>query len=889
MVELWNAPEFLIGCLLFLGILSFSPFGLFFFCSSSLVALLWTLTSHHGIHPGAFSFFDLSLTTYRQLFAVLVTSVGGIVGIYSHFYISEERKKFFGLMALFQTACFLAVIADHGLFLFTAWELTSLTSFFLIGLKGTPESKRNAWQALFVTALGGAFLFAAIVLLGKSYHTYSLQLLTEASSQPLLAVDRVIFICLLIAAMAKSAQWPLHFWLPSAMVAPTPISAYLHSASLVNLGVFLIGLFWMHFKHDFIWHVLLCTVGLISFSYGAVRAFFSEHTKCALAFSTFSQLGLILMLFGLANAKAYAAAILLLIAHALYKSFLFLSIGMREKFSSMAALPWSLMIAAVLSAIGLPAFFGFYGKELVLEFVFGPFPAQNAKYFTWITATIGFVFQTAFLFLLMTKHSFGNDGIRFQKTSASYRTLLLSAAPLSIFGFILGVLPFPVFHALKKIIPDFEWQSPESLSGGVIGGIAYLTVGLLLGAYEYRTNFFRSSIARFRKRFSFIFGAISNALYFVGITIASFLKIIFVSHESLLKKTSYGILFLGAACIWYAADPSFVLPDLSVFHWKHLIFSLTLLSLGSAAFGLCFLNPIPLQIIALGCIGYIVAFAYAVFGAPDLVLTQILIETVSVILLMLGWLIHSRQTPSSEHVSGRVFGRVSLKIARLKSLLVWAFSGTIAFVLLAGFQLSPWTLGPKLSSLYFYENAVKAGGINLVNLVIVDFRGLDTLGEITVFAAAYFAVTVLVKRLKISESRSSALFSDSRWLQKLSPLLSAVLTLAALWLFFRGHNAPGGGFIGGLLMALALFLLRCTSEKKLPHLWMTAGGLLIAYVTSILPMMNGVFFQSFQWPAIGPTSLFFDAGVFFTVTGALCGLFDYFSRLYLLNIGAPQK
>lgn len=857
----------------FLYALSFTRIGFWSYSIASLTAIVIGIFCPSGVFNLELGFFvrdAFAFDSYRQLFFLIISGLGFIIGLYSKNYFNSksDAQKFYGLVGLFQWSCLLTVVSNHFFLLALAWEFTSIISYLLIGFdRRSKEAQKGAIQAFLVTSLGGLSLIAAAVLIQSKMGNIRInEFIAHADILKDITGIKTILWLLMTAIVTKSAIFPFHFWLPGAMKAPTPVSAYLHSATLVKLGVFLTGLFWGTFNGLPVWHIVLSGAGLLSFAWGAAMALFQKDLKSGLAHTTFSQLGLIVMLFAQRSELAFAAGIMVLVAHALYKSSLFLSVGIFQKLIGSQDLKeisgigkiskglWFIVGISCLSMAGAPPFLGFLGKEMTLEILSGPFVAQGAQIFSWICFAVGALATIAFAILFGTKPFVGSEP-ELKKTASPL--LIWSLIPAAILTMLFSFVLFP----FKKIVLDRGAQIPETLgiplSHGLNLGLgisfAFLIIGGGIAFLLYKWPQFWQIKAEYDWRI------IKISTYFQKI-IFQYLESIsdFLVRRSLHISDYYAIGSLIAA---YLAFTFYFLPPnrpmtYEIFNLNHgiLIVSLfvaAVLSVVAYAF-----QNIAVSIFIVSAIGYVIAYSFAVFGAPDLVLTQLLIETASLILMILAWLNFRRESSKQKWDTG-----------------LWALSSLTSIAVLFAFYSLKDPGFEKLSSLYFFENAKDfAFGTNLVNVIIVDFRGLDTLGEISVLAIAYLACEALCSRIQSLPKEIAAYPATTHWMKQMSKLFVFALVAFGVFYLLRGHHLPGGGFIGGLLCALALFVRMIVFAKKSHSLTLTGCGLFIAYLAALFPLLLGKeFFESFK-TVFGPSSLFFDIGVFFVVAGSISGI-----------------
>ncbi|MGA0163195.1 MAG: hydrogen gas-evolving membrane-bound hydrogenase subunit E [Bdellovibrionota bacterium] len=875
--------------ILFLGILLALSLASFFRASALLFSLS-SLAGFIGIHfvhwnqsglPWELLTFDSS--SFRLFFGSLVTGLGFLVGLYSKAYMngSSDLRRLFGLIGLFQWSCLLLIFSNHAILLVIAWEITSLMSFFLIGFKTDSEkAQKGAFQALLITGSGGLCLLGAMILLGESIGSYQLSnILSQAQTLSGSPVFQASMILVALAVMTKSAQFPFHFWLPGAMAAPTPISAYLHSATLVKLGLFLAGLFWPLFRNEALWHVGLSSIGFITFAWGAFFSIFQTQLKAGLAHTTFSQLGLILVFLVQRSEESFQIGCLLLLAHALYKFVLFLNVGVFTHFQNQQDIrflggwkkrsPVLFLIATIscLSMAGLPPLLGFLGKEMALmRLLTAPFMAESARYFSlsmfFIGALFTITFASLFLFKVFLERPKENPDVAPIKLGFSMSFAMLVPALLSI------VISLKT-ESLKTWLSDLAQSSmmlkleafPLHINSALIISLVLVGAGIALAALLIRSSSFWNQLDKASFK-NFKLEQIFQKLVFERAPkICSRITYVF---EELFWKFGLGVLFLClllSGFFWM----SFNLADVfnfKTFNLVHLHFSLSLFFAGVIALILYFYYGQFLRIFLLGLIGFIVAFSFALFGAPDLVLTQILVESCSLALLVLAWINSKRPFPPET----RSFGAWVISIA------------TACFIVLI-FQNIESLYQTKLAALYFFENSLQvAKGANIVNVILVDFRGLDTLGEISVLAIVYFGCASLHERYTGAKNLL-AYPHTTDWMRRLGFVLAIGLTVFGLFFLIRGHNYPGGGFIGGLLFALALFLRSIFTAKKIFPVFWTLLGLSLAYVSASFSGISATFFESLKYFGPITTPFLFDTGVFFTVAGSLSGLLEILLKL----------
>lgn len=696
-------------------------------CGAVLLALVpvarWAAT---GLVASAeLSWFSALGVGYRlradglsALFALLVAGVGVLVVLYARAYLEHEPRApaFFAYLLLFAGSMLGLVLADDLLTLYVFWEGTSLASFFLIGFHDERwEARQASVRALVVTVVGGLAMLAGFLLLGLEAGTFRVSELVPRTVQGSPRYPWVLGL-VLAGAFTKSAQIPVHFWLPGAMVAPTPVSAYLHSATMVKAGVFLLLRLLPVLGGTELWRTWILPVGLGTFLFGAVVAVLQDDLKALLAYGTVSALGLATALVGTGTAVGRDAAVLYLVNHAAYKGTLFLVAGavehetgtrqIRHLRGLARAMPATAALAAVsvFSLAALPASGGFVAKDLAAKAL-----GHGLEGWLWVGAVVTAAFGARFLQVF-----FGSGEAEHRHEPAG---LWLPALPLAVLCVLFGTwrqLPEAVvgwLGAPHSVWPKFSWGKVAPALLAAVGGAGVAWFGGTVSSRwpEARWNGDR------------VFDALQAAL----LRFADAL-----THLSLTGRLrDYLVVILGVAAVGAG------LPVLAHARWPEagrLSFEAAFVGIGVAAVLVTVLSrSLVAAVVALGAVGYSVVFLFMGLRAPDLALTQMLVETVSLVLfLAVVTRLLSTDVPDRHPLAG---------LDLLVSVGVGVVAGALAFQL---------TTGPPSQRLaeFFARNAKLAGGTNLVNLVLVDFRGLDTLGEITVLGIAALGVLALARR-----------------------------------------------------------------------------------------------------------------------------------------------
>ncbi|MBK5438623.1 monovalent cation/H+ antiporter subunit A [Pseudomonas sp. TH32] len=899
------------------------------------VALLYPQIAHGGVIREEFMWlpslglnFVLRMDGFAWLFSMLVLGIGTLVSLYARYYMSPEDPvpRFFAFFLAFMGAMLGLVISGNLIQIVFFWELTSLFSFLLIGYwHHRADARRGAYMALMVTGAGGLCLLAGVMLLGHIVGSYDLDQVLAAGDQIRAhSLYPIMLALVLIGALSKSAQFPFHFWLPHAMAAPTPVSAYLHSATMVKAGVFLLARLWPSLSGSEEWFWIVGGAGAITLLLGAYCAMFQNDLKGLLAYSTISHLGLITLLLGLNSPLAAVAAVFHILNHATFKASLFMAAGIIDhesgtrdirKLSGLFKLiPFTATLAMVASAsmAGVPLLNGFLSKEMFFaETVFISATAW-VEIALPVIATIAGTFSVAYALRFTVDVFFGPKATNLPHTPHEpprwmrapvellvFTCLLVGIFPAQVVGSILAAAALPV---VGGELPEYSlaiwhgWNAPMimslvAMSGGVV---LYLLLRkqLKLGRFKYppiisyfngKRGFERCLVVMMRgvrkieKRISTKRLQTQLFLLVLAAVIAGLIPML---HSGISwgdrPKIPGSIVFvtlwlLAIACALGAA-------------WQakyHRLAALTMVSV---------------------C-GLMTCVTFVWFSAPDLALTQLVVEVVTTVLILLGlrWL-----PRRIEEVSPLPSSLRKARIRRLRDLLLSTVVGG-GMALLSYAMLTRQTPN-DISSFYLSRALPEGGGSNVVNVMLVDFRGFDTLGEITVLGAVALTVYALLRRFRPSKE-SMELPAQQRQLAPdvatdlvnprqasdtalgfmmvpavLVRLLLPIALVVSFYLFMRGHNQPGGGFVAGLVMSVAFILQYMVAgtqwvEAQMslrPMRWM-GFGLLSATLTGLGALLAGYPFLTthtwhFSLPVLGDihvaSALFFDVGVYAMVVGS---------------------
>jgi len=680
------------------------------------------------------------------LFAWLICGIGVLVFLYAGSYLEGDPRlgRFYAHLTLFFASMLGLVLADNVILLFIFWELTSLSSFLLIGYDHHRVEARNAaLQTLLVTGLGGLALLAGLILLASAAGSYELSVLiargSEVRTDPVFAAAMILVI---VGAMTKSAQFPFHFWLPSAMEAPAPVSAYLHSATMVKAGVYLLARLTPIGAGSWLWDAV-AVVGLITMLAGFVLALPQRDAKRLLAFSTVGALGMFTMMIGLGTAEAVYAALALLLAHAFYKASLFLLAGAFEHATGSRdvgewrglwrSMPGPAAAAALAAAslAGLPPLFGYVAKEQALGALLGH-PVSAGVFLAGFAAAGACAAAVAAVLVVRPLSGVAGE--------VHAPGLLLWAPPalLALLGAVAGLSPGIFDHWLIQPAAQSATRtrvlSHLSLWHG-FDAVILLSLGILLaGALLYWRLAAVAAAAR-RLRIVARYGPLRGYEAALGGVNRLAVETTRLLQSGKLRNYLLIVLLTTSGLAFHALITRGGL-DLRT-DWKGLQPHEGVLAGAVAAAAVAaLLFPSRLAAVAaLGVVGLGVAVIFLLYGAPDLAMTQFVVEALTVMLLVLV-LYHLPR-----------FSGFSSRRARLRDLAVSLAAGSL--LTLALLSVNGIEGDASLREFYAANSYTAAHGRNIVNVILVDFRALDTLGEITVLAIAALGVFSLLKlRLK---------------------------------------------------------------------------------------------------------------------------------------------
>ena len=832
----------------------------------------------------------LRLDGFSFLFCLLITGIGALVVVYAGAYLAEEadsdRARFLALVLFFMTAMLGAVLADDLLVLFLFWEATSVLSFLLVGFDaGSASARRSALMALRVTAGGGLALLAAILLIGATLGTYSM---TEAVARaPELARSpwiAPIMAGLLVGAFTKSAQFPFHFWLPNAMQAPTPASAYLHSATMVKLGVYLLARFEPVIGAVPGGRDTLVAVALATMLVGAYQALRAENFKAVLAYSTVASLGILVMLVGLDGPMASVATVGFILAHALYKATLFFCAGtvlhatglskLRQMGGLKRFLPVTALAAALasLSMAGLPPFLGFISKEFLFE-------AQIRSSWDAVPVAVAVLVNAVIVGVagVVTLRPFfmGRGKVR-EVRHREVPALLVGPVVLALLGLVISLEPDWISRSvLRPAVAAIYGEPVEvevALWHGLTPMLALSVVVVGIGALLF--TFWVPIHGRLRARSPLDRYEVEHAYEALlrGVEAVAAGTAARVQHGGLrgyLWTVVAGTLGFVAWGLFAAGAPPRLPAGWGVLRPGPAAAALVGLAGGIAATRA---RSLLSTMIAVGLVGLVAALTFLMNGAPDLALTQFAVESLLVVLLTVALFAMPLHAPPTRTRRERI----------LDAGLATGFS-MLLFVVLLDMGAAP--RRTEVSEFFSTRSYVEAFGRNVVNVILVDFRGFDTLGETAVIALSAVIAWSLLGPRSPREERSGAAATPSAFILGVtSPLFFWLLLALSAVVLLRGHNEIGGGFVGGLTAALAFAVVslahgveRARARLRLHPLPLAGGGLLLALASGLPGLLLHGDFLRHVWLEVDlpglhlkqGTTLLFDLGVYAAVLGAV--------------------
>ncbi|MFH7348487.1 monovalent cation/H+ antiporter subunit A [Acinetobacter variabilis] len=867
--------------------------------NGTVITQTWSWLPQLGID------FSFRLDALGMLFALLISGIGTLIYIYAYYYLSPKNSlsKLYFLLMLFMAAMLGISLSNNLLILLIFWELTSISSFLLVGYWSNYEAaQRGSRMALTITGMGGLSMLGGFILLGQITGTYQIdQILMRGEQIQAHALFVPTLLLILLGAFTKSAQFPFHFWLPNAMAAPTPVSAYLHSATMVKAGLFLVARLLPIFAGAALFHNIVTFIGLFTLCVAAFFAIFKEDLKGLLAYSTISHLGLIMCLLGIGSPLAVAAAIFHIINHATFKAALFMIAGiidhesgtrdLRKLSGLWQMLPFTATLTMITAAsmAGIPLTNGFLSKEMffteLVANLSGPVMIGAA-----IAGTLAGIFAVTYSIRLV--HGVFFDGPLGQQVpnKDAHEPPFGMRAPAILLAFLciaVGLLPGLL---VEKIVNSTTQASTQNFAfegthlalwHGINLPLVMSIIAIFGGAIFYFALAKGGAIREIDLDPKL--GKLQGRVLF-----DLFLKNLLLNSRRFRRATENGklqsyILWIVLFTIGLVGYPLVVngidTGSRELTHAPVLAIVLWLLLFSACWMMLWFHHERIKAILISGAVGLVVTMVFIGFSAPDLALTQITVDVVTTVLLLMSLSLLPQLTPYESSPTRRWRDAV---IAVCGGLGI----ATVAWLVM--------TRDHNSISWFFIQQSIPlGGGTNVVNVILVDFRGFDTFGEITVLGIAAIGVLSLMDGMRahgttITQGLTYRFNPSPLMLRITASWILPVALVVSLYIFMRGHNLPGGGFIAGLVTSLALIIQYVAigqdhAEKmlgaksgRLYEIWIGIG-LTIAGLTGIAawfwsrPFLTSAHIHVHP-PLLGDMHLasaaLFDVGVYVTVVGA---------------------
>ncbi|WP_312087188.1 monovalent cation/H+ antiporter subunit A [Acinetobacter variabilis] len=867
--------------------------------NGTVITQTWSWLPQLGID------FSFRLDALGMLFALLISGIGTLIYIYAYYYLSPKNSlsKLYFLLMLFMAAMLGISLSNNLLILLIFWELTSISSFLLVGYWSNYEAaQRGSRMALTITGMGGLSMLGGFILLGQITGTYQIdQILMMGEQIQAHALFVPTLLLILLGAFTKSAQFPFHFWLPNAMAAPTPVSAYLHSATMVKAGLFLVARLLPIFAGAALFHNIVTFIGLFTLCVAAFFAIFKEDLKGLLAYSTISHLGLIMCLLGIGSPLAVAAAIFHIINHATFKAALFMIAGiidhesgtrdLRKLSGLWQMLPFTATLTMITAAsmAGIPLTNGFLSKEMffteLVANLSGPVMIGAA-----IAGTLAGIFAVTYSIRLV--HGVFFDGPLGQQVPNKdvHEPPFGMRAPAILLAFLciaVGLLPGLL---VEKIVNSTTQASTQNFAfegthlalwHGINLPLVMSIIAIFGGAIFYFALAKGGAIREIDLDPKL--GKLQGRVLF-----DLFLKNLLLNSRRFRRATENGklqsyILWIVLFTIGLVGYPLVVngidTGGRELTHAPVLAIVLWLLLFSACWMMLWFHHERIKAILISGAVGLVVTMVFIGFSAPDLALTQITVDVVTTVLLLMSLSLLPQLTPYESSPTRRWRDAV---IAVCGGLGI----ATVAWLVM--------TRDHNSISWFFIQQSIPlGGGTNVVNVILVDFRGFDTFGEITVLGIAAIGVLSLMDGMRahgttITQGLTYRFNPSPLMLRITASWILPVALVVSLYIFMRGHNLPGGGFIAGLVTSLALIIQYVAigqdhAEKmlgaksgRLYEIWIGIG-LTIAGLTGIAawfwsrPFLTSAHIHVHP-PLLGDMHLasaaLFDVGVYVTVVGA---------------------
>lgn len=851
--------------------------------------------------------FSLAADGLGIIFAMLALLIGAVVLVYSARYLAPGRQlSFYLVMVMFTLAMVGLVFAADLLLLFICWELTSLASFLLIARSGK-SAQGASFRTLFITFVGGLFLLVAVAL---TYIRTGTTSIADAFASDVWVTDPLftatVATLVALAGMTKAAQFPFHVWLPDAMAAITPVSAYLHAAAVVKAGIFLLLRFSPLFHDVAAWQVLLLSSGLITTFVGGWFAIQATDLKKLMAYSTVSQLGLIVVAIGVGTPMALAAAMIHTITHALFKSGLFMVVGVIDHATHtrdlrrlptrlFARMPFTFIVTilGVASMAGLPPLLGFVSKEAILAATLGipgaPVWSSVVFLLTSASAVVTIAYSIKIVFGTFVD---GPDENRAVERSDPW---------------LVGTAALPILVTVALVPVVFLFDTPvtravtAALGGGDTGVTFYLWHGITPELLATMAVMLLGLLIALQRQKVFAFVTSQRFPFDGALVIAKFTALLhrvghWFSRLSAADNAGRHVTpILGSLAVLGIFGTAAVAIDGLPPQRDNLSrpIDFVLLALFAVAvLGVCAARNKLTAVVALGSIGILATAQILALGAPDVALTQLMVESLSLIVIMLVLQRLPIRFPERTRRNSLVALSIAVSVGAAVAGLTWALNARRNKSDLAEYFLD-------------YTKEL-SGGYNVVNVILVEFRALDTMGELTVLGMAGVAMVAIFSTVRdkyltpsspdqdgvptsdlpLNQDPSSTAhraitvaWTNTVPLNLMVRILTPVLIVISVTLFWRGHNSPGGGFNAALVAAALVGLLylstsydRAIGPPRLP-LWLISGGMLAAITTGLANLViNGSFLEPSHL-YIGElhltSSLIFDAGVYAAVLGLI--------------------
>ncbi len=851
---------------------------------------------------------------FAWLFMVLVAGIGLLVILYARYYMAPDDPvpRLYSCLLAFAGAMAGLILSGNIIMLVVFWELTSLVSFLLIGYWFNRQDARDgARMALVVTASGGLCLLVAMILIGQIVGSYQLddvlaagQMITGHALYP------VVLILFLLGAFTKSAQFPFHFWLPNAMAAPTPVSSYLHSATMVKAGVFLLLRFHPALGGTDAWFQIVTGAGLITMLMGAFVALFKHDLKGLLAYSTISHLGLITALAGIGTPMALIAAVFHIVNHAVFKASLFMAAGiidhetgtrdMRRLSGLGRAMPVTATLAIIASAAmaGVPLLNGFLSKEMFFEATYvwnNGSPLDNAAPYVAVLAA---AFSAAYSLRFIVTVFFGPTAQDLPR--APHEPPALMRLPVGLLVAIclaVGIAPQAMLGPwlesasiaiIGPALPDYSLKIWHGINPALVMSLIAMAVGMLIYLLPRRWIDQGEEGPALMRALDFGAGFERGLRLMTKRLPQAALRLLSAPG---LQSQLRAMVLMAMAAAWFALGPlewNVPRPEMNA---QELVFALLWIVGGACALGAAWQAKYHrfAALILMGGAGLVTCATFVWLSAPDLAVTQLLVEIATTTLLLLGmrWL-----PKRNEEIPGDT--NFTPRFRRFRDLLIAVACGIgMTAIALAVLLTKP---GSSVGDWFLRHSYVEGGGTNVVNVILVDFRAFDTFGEIAVLAIVGLTVYALLRRFRPApesvERPRPQLEAEEQALEAylfvpavmMQWLFAPIIALSA-YLFFRGHDLPGGGFAAGVTLAVGLLLQYVAANVRwvearltiLPVRWMGTGLCIAAAVGAGAWIFGKPFltthYRYLEMPLIGKvpasTAMLFDVGVFSLVVGAI--------------------